>query len=278
MNVHDILHIPHSISKTSKRGEIMKKKVIIIGGAGTIGSILVNGLRDTYEFVILDKNVQPNSSTCHTVQVDATNYQALLESIPKDTDAIINLLTIKSKDDVKDLDQFHKMTNIHFMSSFYILHAAITLEIPKVVYASSNHTTDYYEENGISTLGRKINTNDYPLSKGLYGVLKLASENIGHILARGIENNLSVINLRIGSVQKDEYQAVKQNQRLHHTLLSHEDTVQLFDLALQSTIKYGTYYGVSDNPGKPWETEEAWKDLGFMSMVNSVDVLNRNPN
>ncbi|HZH62497.1 MAG TPA: NAD(P)-dependent oxidoreductase [Metabacillus sp.] len=258
----------------------MKKKVTIIGGAGTIGSILVNGLCDTYEFVILDKNVPPPFSTCRcrTVQVDATNYQELLERIPKDTDAIINLLTIRSNDDLNDLDQFHKMTNIHFISSFYILHAAITLGIPKVVYASSNHTTDYYEENGISTLGRKINTNDYPFSKGLYGVLKLASENIGHILTREKDNNLSVINLRIGSVQKDEYQAVKQNQRLHHTLLSHEDTVQLFDLALQSTIKYGTYYGVSNNPGKPWETEDSWQDLGFMSKVNSMDVLNRDTN
>lgn len=278
MKVNDILLIPHSISKTSKIGEIMKKKVTIIGGAGTIGSILVNGLCDTYEFVILDKNVQPSSSTCRTVQVDATNYRELLESIPQDTDAIINLLTIKSNDDLKDLDQFHKMTNIHFISSFYILHAAITLGIPKVIYASSNHTTDYYEENGVSTLGRMINTNDYPLSKGLYGVLKLASENIGHILAGEKENNLSVINLRIGSVQKDEYQAVKQNPRLHHTLLSHEDTVQLFDLALQSTIKYGTYYGVSDNPGKPWDTEDLWQDLGFMSKVNSMNVLNRDTN
>lgn len=253
----------------------MRKKVTIIGGAGTIGSILVNGLSDTYEFVILDKEKPKYSSRHEAIEVDATDYQALHKSIPKDSDAIINLLTIKSDNDLKDIDQFHKMTSIHFVSSFYIFHAAISLGIPKVVYASSNHTTDFYEENGISTLGREITTSDYPLSKGLYGVLKLASENIGHILTREKENNLSVINLRIGSVQKDEFQAVQQKQRLHHTLLSHEDTVQLFDLALQSTIKYGTYYGVSDNPEKPWETEGLWTDLGFVSKVNSIDVLNK---
>ncbi|MBU7595575.1 NAD-dependent epimerase/dehydratase family protein [Metabacillus halosaccharovorans] len=254
----------------------MKKKVTIIGGAGTIGSILVNGLSDTYDFVILDKNVHSTSLPCHAIEVDATNYQDLLDNIPKDTDAIVNLLTIKSKDDLKNIEQFHKMTNIHFIASFYLLHAAVALGIKKLVYASSNHATDYYEKDGRSTLDRKISIHDYPLSKGLYGVLKLASENIGHIFAGEKENNLSVINLRIGSVLKDEYESVKKQQRLHHTLLSHEDTIQLFHLALQSTVKYGTYYGVSDNPNKPWSTENAWEELGFSSEVNAVDVLNRN--
>jgi NAD+ dependent glucose-6-phosphate dehydrogenase len=251
----------------------MKKKVTIIGGAGTIGSILSKGLRDKYNLTIIDKNI-PNHDE-NFIQVDATNPQLLLESIPKDSDCLINLLTIKTDNDLKNVDEFHKMTEIHFMSSFYILHAAITLGIPKVVYASSNHTTDYYESNGKSKLGREINTSDYPYSRGLYGVLKLASENIGHIIAREKSNNLSIINLRIGSVQPDEYQAVKEEDRLHHTLLSHEDTIQLFDLAIQSNVKYGTYYGVSDNPEKPWSTENVWKELGFVSKVNSMDVLDK---
>ncbi|WP_338368195.1 hypothetical protein, partial [Enterococcus faecium] len=114
-----------------------------------------------------------------------------------------------------------------------------------------------------------------PYSRGLYGVLKLASENIGHILAREEDNNLSIINLRIGSVQPDELKAVREEDRMHRTLLSHTDTVQLFDLALQSTVKYGTYYGVSDNPGKPWSTETAWKELGFVSRENAMDVLKK---
>jgi NAD+ dependent glucose-6-phosphate dehydrogenase len=248
----------------------MKKKVTIIGGAGTIGTILYKGLRDKYDIVILDKNVSEQFE--EFVMVDATNFETLLHSIPKDSDALINLLTIKTENDLKDVQNFHNMTNIHFISSFYVLHAAITLGIPKVVYASSNHTTDYYEKNGFSSLGREINTSDYPQSCGLYGVLKFASENIGELLARQTDN-LSIINLRIGSVHPDEHKAVKEDERLIRTLLSHKDTVQLFDSAIQSTVRYGTYYGVSDNPSKPWSTESAMKELGFVSKVNSVEIL-----
>ncbi|WHY02779.1 NAD(P)-dependent oxidoreductase [Neobacillus sp. DY30] len=247
----------------------MKKKVTIIGGAGTIGTILYKGLRDKYHIVILDKNVPEHSD--EFVEVDATNFNMLLESIPKDSEALINLLTIKTENDLNNVQEFHKMTNIHFISSFYVLHAAITLGIPKVVYASSNHTTDYYEKNGFSSLGREINTNDFPSSRGLYGVLKFASENIGQILALQT-NNLSIINLRIGSVHPDEEKAVKEDERLLRTLLSHEDTVQLFEIALQSSVRFGTYYGVSDNPGKPWSTESAMRELGFISKVNSTDI------
>jgi len=251
----------------------MKKKVTIIGGAGTIGSILYQGLRSKYKIVILDKKAPEQADDF--VEVNATDYESLLHSIPKDSDALINLLTIKSNNDLKDVQEFQNMTKLHFMASFYVLDAAITLGIPKVVYASSNHTTDYYEADGFSTLGREINTDDYPYSNGLYGVLKLASENIGHILSLQAENNLSLINLRIGSVHPNEIQAVKENDRLHRTLLTHEDTVQLFDLALRSTVKYGTYYGVSDNPQKPWSTENAYEQLGFISKSNALEVLKK---
>ncbi len=251
----------------------MKKKVTIIGGAGTIGTILKKGLSDKYDLTILDKAIPFDIE--NFIQVDATNFEQLIRSIPKDSDALINLLTIKTENDLYNINQFQEMTEIHFTLSFYIMHAAITLGIPKVVYASSNHTTDYYEYDGVSTLSREITTNDYPFSRGLYGVLKLASENIGHILARENEN-FSLINLRIGSVQKNELKALKEKKRLHYTILTHEDAVHLFDLALQSTVKYGTYYGVSNNPGKPWSTENAWKELGFVSKCNAVDVLNEN--
>jgi len=247
------------------------KKITLVGGAGTIGTILTEGLGDKYEIVVLDKTEPKN--TVQFKKVDATNYQQLLEAIPKDSDALINLLTIHIDDDLKNIDHFRQMTDIHFTSSFYILRAAIDIGIPKVVFASSNHTTDYYEEGGISKLGREITIDDYPISKGLYGTLKLASENIAHILTHDDANNLSVINLRIGSVPKNEKQALKEKERLHHTLLSREDTIQLFDLALTSTVKYGTYYGVSENQKKPWSTENAWRELGFVSKKNAEDLL-----
>jgi NAD+ dependent glucose-6-phosphate dehydrogenase len=249
----------------------MKKKVVLIGGSGTIGKVLYNGLSSKYDIVILDKKAP--EQTADYIETDASDYRNLSENIPKDTDVLVNLLTIKTDNDLESLEEFHMMTSIHFIASFYILHAAVSLGIPKVVFASSNHTADYYEKDGFSSLGREVTAQDFPISIGLYGVLKYASEGIGRIMTRNEDNRLSVINLRIGSVHPDEKEALKEDDRLHRTLLSHEDAVQLFDLAIQSTVKNGTYYGVSDNPDKPWSTETAWKELGFVSKKNALQVL-----
>ncbi|MEH7380698.1 NAD(P)-dependent oxidoreductase [Bacillus sp. JJ1533] len=248
------------------------KKIAVIGGTGLIGSILEAGLHDKYEIIILDKNVDNHPNH---IEVDATNFEDLVSKIPENCAALVNLLNVNTKNDFTDLSQFQKKTEIHFLASFYILRAAIELGIPKVVYASSNHVTDFYEKDGISLLGREITVNDYPYSKTLYGTLKLASENIGHILAYEKENNLSVINLRIGSVRRDEVKDLQTKPRINKTLLSQKDVVQLFDLAIESTIKFGTYYGVSDNKDKPWSTENATRELGFVSKMNSEDVLDR---
>ncbi|WP_077617428.1 NAD-dependent epimerase/dehydratase family protein [Bacillus sinesaloumensis] len=249
----------------------MKKKIAIIGGTGTIGSILEEGLSAKYDIVILDKNIDNPKH----IEVDATDYHDLLRTIPKDCSALINLLNVSTENDFNDISQFKKKTDIHFFASFYILRAAIELGIPKVVYASSNHVTDFYEKDGVSGLGREITVEDYPYQRTLYGTLKLASENIGHILAYEEENNLSVINLRIGSVRRDEVKDLQKNERFNKTLLSHADVIQLFDLAIQSTIKFGTYYGVSDNKDKPWSIENAKRELGFVSKMTSEDVLER---
>jgi NAD+ dependent glucose-6-phosphate dehydrogenase len=163
------------------------------------------------------------------------------------------------------------MTDVYFKASYNILQAAVELGIHKVVFASSNHVTDFYEKDGNSLLGREITIQDYPYSKGLYGILKLASENLGHMFAH--QHQLSVINIRIGSVPKDEREALRKKPRLTKTLLSRPDTVGIFQAAIESGVRFGTYYGVSDNPGKPWSTDLTKSELGFTPVTNTKDLM-----
>lgn len=192
------------------------KKVLIAGGNGVIGRLLAEGLRSDYEVTVLDKD--HFNDTASSIQADAANYDELLKKIPKDTDVILNLLAVKIKYDVMDIAEFEKMTDVFYKASYYLCRAAAELGTEKLVFASSNHVTDVYEKDGRSLLGREITTSDYPLSKNLYGVLKLTSEQIGHLFY--LENKLSVINLRIGTVVTDEMDTLhKKNGRKRHCFL-----------------------------------------------------------
>ncbi|MDL4840267.1 NAD-dependent epimerase/dehydratase family protein [Aquibacillus rhizosphaerae] len=246
------------------------KKIVLIGGSGTVGTRIANGLSDKYEIVVMDTKASPNKN-CDFIRVDATNFQDLQSNLPKDTSCIINLLKTDTDSPIENIDVFQQMTRVFFESTYYILMVANQFNIPKVIFASSNHVTDYYEEEGNSIFNRDINVSDYPSMKGLYGVLKLASEQLGFIFSNNAK--LSVINIRIGSVPpKVSKKDLKENERLTKTLLTDVDLVELFKDAIESTINFGTYYGVSDNPDKPWDTANATIELGFKSMMNSNDI------
>ncbi|QGH36647.1 NAD-dependent epimerase/dehydratase family protein [Gracilibacillus salitolerans] len=236
------------------------KKITIIGGSGTVGDILFERLQNNYDVLVLDKNIKNNTSTHR--YVDATDFKQLASEMPKDTDVIINLLRIDTAHAIEPEEVFDQMTDVFFKATYYIMLIATKYKIPKVIFASSNHVTDYYEENGHSKLEREITTKDYPYPKGLYGVLKIASEQAGFIFS--LHSDLSIINIRIGSVpEKNEEDALKHDDRLTRTLLSREDLVEFFSAAIEAKVKFGTYYGVSNNNNKPWDISNAIEDLGY---------------
>jgi len=250
-------------------------KVVLIGGSGTIGTILRKGFKQKFDVYNLDISTPEHHENVNSVKADAENYTELINSIPKGANVLVNLLSTGSTGGLVDIVEMDRMVDVYFKASYNILQAAAELRIPKVVFASSNHVTDYYESEGESQLGRKISVRDYPYSRGLYGVLKLAVENIGFAFSN--EYDLSVINLRIGSVKLNEETAIYKNVNRHKkTWLSEVDTVTLFKDAIMSDLKFGTFYGVSDNPDKPWSNEEAKEELGFISEVNSIDIMNKN--
>ena len=248
------------------------KKIVLIGGSGTIGSILRVGFASEFEVVNLDLEVDKENQNNRIV--DATNYVELVRTIPKNTDVVVNLLSKPQTDNLVDVAEMDKLVDVFLKASYHIFQAAIDLGIPKVVVASSNHVTDYYEKDGDSLLGREITVNDYPYSIGLYGTLKLAIENLGFAFHN--KHNLSVINLRIGSVKQNEETEIYEDlDRLKHTWLSEIDTVNLFRNAILADIKFGTYYGVSDNQGKPWNNDKTKRELGFESVWNAEDVIEK---
>ncbi|KHF40239.1 NAD-dependent epimerase/dehydratase family protein [Halalkalibacter okhensis] len=246
------------------------KKIVIIGGAGTVGKQLVKGLRKYHYITVVDQQNEFDSEI-DFVQADATHLQELMEKVPK-ADVLINLLNTETKHALEDVDIFEQMTRIFFKSTYYVLYTANQKDIKKVIFASTNHVTDCYEEEGKSILGREITVKDYPCSKSLYGVLKFASEQVGSLFSK--EEGMSVINIRIGSVPKDvTREDIKNSERLKHTLLTDTDLVSLFQAAIASDIPFGTYYGVSDNLNKPWDMENAKKELGYKSEENTSDIL-----
>jgi nucleoside-diphosphate-sugar epimerase len=135
--------------------------------------------------------------------------------------------------------------------------------VKRIIFASSNQVTYGYEA-FINRLGWQeykimINTRYpvWPISH--YGVSKVFGEAIARMYyeTAGLES----ICLRIGTVTKDDNPI--EYSRLLPTWLSHKDAVQLFKKSIISKVKFGIYYGVSNNKDRFWDISNAIHDLGY---------------
>ncbi|AKL85694.1 YtbQ [Bacillus atrophaeus UCMB-5137] len=106
------------------------KKVLIAGGSGVIGRILAKGLSPEFQVAVLDK--ERCEDGFESYQADASSYPDLVKQIPNDTDVLVNLLAVKIKHDVLDIDEFEKMTDVFYRASYYLCRAAVELGIKKV--------------------------------------------------------------------------------------------------------------------------------------------------
>jgi len=234
------------------------KKLLITGCNGLVGAILWNHLDDSFELYGLDissSEIRDNIFKADIAKPDQVN--ALFDRFPTMT-YIVHLAGDPRMD--ADWESVYR-NNIGGTKNIY--EAARLHGVKRIVFASSNHTTGAYE--GLPpNLHTKNNPNlitvkDPIRPDGFYGVSKAAGEAIARMYydLYGLES----ICLRIGSVLKDD--DPRKNPRYASTWLSHKDLVQLVTKCLLSNVKFGIYYGVSNNKKRFWDISNAESEINY---------------
>lgn len=266
--------------------------VVLVGGAGDVGRILSEGLKDDYRIVVVDcKKEKPTWFQGEYHQADATNYEELLSALPDNVYCIWNLLKKSHSKPETNLSAEEKAehSKLYINGGNNILHAAEAKNIQRVVHASSNHVTGLYEQDGKSLLtdpntgkSREITEQDLPKTDSYYAHNKLFMEQAGDLFAQENKKGISVVNIRIGTVVSPNYSGgevafLKKNERSNYTLLSHKDLIQLATQAINAKLPEGTrsctVYGVSNNIHKPWSIQNAIQLLGYRPSCNAQDIL-----
>lgn len=150
-----------------------------------------------------------------------------------------------------------------------VLAAAVRHDVPRVVYASSNHVVGGYEADDPlpGQDGRpRLTAQAEPRPDSLYAVGKLAGEALGRYYAE--QHGLRVVCLRIGSVRSHDDPT--REERLRRTWLSHRDLAHLMVCSLRAAVDFGVYYGVSANAQRMWSLAHARADLGYAPADNAA--------
>jgi NAD+ dependent glucose-6-phosphate dehydrogenase len=233
-------------------------KLLITGCNGLVGKILWTHLENDFDLYGLD--ISSSKSSGKIFQADISNRQQV-ESIFSRIASLTYIVHLAG-DPRADADWDSVFAN-NIGGTKNIYEAARLSGVKRIVFASSNHATGAYEGFPPSLHMKKnprlITTHDPIRPDGFYGVSKAAGEAIARMYYELYR--LETGCLRIGSVIKDD--DPRSNPRFESTWLSHRDLVQLVRKSLSADVKFGIYYGVSNNTKRFWDISNAEVDLGY---------------
>jgi nucleoside-diphosphate-sugar epimerase len=247
-----------------------KKRVLITGASGTIGSLLGRALADDYDLTGID--VRP-ATEMESVVADMTDAGAIKGAFANQ-DAVIDLAAASSAD--TPWDSVYK-NNV--VATYNALEAAREAGVKRLIFASSNHVTGMYETDapyssivagdysGLDPSDIPMITTDMPIRPdGPYGIAKAFGEASGRYFSDNFE--LSVMCLRIGTLNRESRPS---NPRQFATLLTHHDLVHLVDRCLSAPdeVRFGTFYGVSNNQWRFWDVSNATETVGYQPQDNA---------
>lgn len=165
-------------------------------------------------------------------------------------DALAGMHGVLHLGGIADEADFHDLAEVNIVGSFHVFEAARRCGLRRVVYASSNRLTGFYETETSLTADMPVRPD------GLYGVSKVAAEALGRVYADKF--GLEVANLRIGS-----FEPAPRDVRQLSTWLSPGDCVRAFLAAMTTpSLEYATFYAVSANARRWWSIEEG-RALGY---------------
>jgi uronate dehydrogenase len=227
------------------------QKVLITGAAGRIGRTLRAGLKDCCDLRLMDRKPIDDAEVddVHVGDVADVEWMA---AVCQGVDAVVHLAG-----DPSTGAPWESVLEVNIKGTYGAYEGARRAGAQRLVFASSNHATGFYEQEGVYT------TPEMPVRPdSLYGVSKSFGEDLARFYVD--QYGMKAYCLRIGSFQPDSAVENRQSDRILSTWLSYRDTVQLVWRCLQvESVDFGIYYGISGNERAYWDTENARRDLGY---------------
>lgn len=254
-------------------------KVLVTGAGGRIGKIFRRFYRDYYSLRLMyHRTPVEAASNEEVVKADIRDFDSVLKAI-KGMEAVVHLAA-----NPKVNAPWNSVLELNIIGTYNVFEAARIAGVKKVVFASSNHAC------GFAVLESDLVGPDAPIRPdSLYGVSKVFGEALGRYYSDKF--GLSVICLRIGACPGLEdpthlFRELLSGERAHPIYppektvamwISNRDIAQLIHRSLEANLRFGIFYGVSNNTPGIFDLSETKEKLGYNPQDNAQDYLKQQP-
>ncbi|MDP6402620.1 MAG: NAD(P)-dependent oxidoreductase [SAR202 cluster bacterium] len=262
----------HSIDGDKSIPALDKKKVLITGTAGRIGTILLQALSDRYDLSGIDRTPTPgfDSATVELTDLDA------IRPVFRDKEVVVHLAAEPRH--TPDIG-WDLLAPDNVVATANVFEAARQGGANRVIFFSSMHVNGLYERDapysaiaqgsyqGLTLDRIPLVTHEMPVRPdGPYAVSKIFGEALGRYYAE--EYGMVVICVRLGTAGEDDRPV--DDARSYVSWVSHRDLAVMVERCIDvEGIAYDIFYGASDNTWKIYDTPRAWRVLGFQPQDNA---------
>jgi nucleoside-diphosphate-sugar epimerase len=236
-----------------------KKRVLITGAAGRIGSSMADQLKERYDLRLACYPAAPEQPAVGDLVVaDISKYDEIAPAM-QGIDAVIHLAGEPS---TRASWEVVRERNIE--ATYNVMESARQAGVRRVIFASTNHVMGMYDRDRQWPI--------YPSQPvrpdSLYGVSKAFGEALGRHYYD--QYGLSVICFRIGWFLTEPRDEIGR-----WMWLSPRDCAQLMWRAIESDVGFGIFYAISGNGGRHWDISETIERLGYRPQDDAEDHAER---
>ncbi len=229
-----------------------KRKLLITGAAGDIGTILFNNLpTDQYDLILADIR-EPDYEHNHPfINLDIANLDDFIKTC-EGIDTVIHMAA-----DRRTTAPWETLLPANIIGAYNAFEAAHQAGCRRVIYASSVNAASGYPED------IQLRTDLPPHPANLYGATKVWGEMVAQVYAD--QKDLSCICLRIGWLTDRTNVERFFNPVALPMILTHEDAYRLILASIEAPddVRYGVFNGTSNNRYKRQDISSAQNILGY---------------
>ena len=253
------------VGALSKTVEGVRRRVLVTGAAGRIGSYFAEHGHEKYELRLMvrdtDEGVEDIRSFGEVVVGDLGDLESL-KTLCAGMDTVVHMAADPSPSATWD-----DLLQANIVGTYNTFVAAKSAGCRRVIYASSIHAVSGYPPDV------QVKTSD-PVNPGdLYGVSKCFGEALARYMAE--QEGLSAIAIRIGAFQPLEAARKESSVRMLDAFVSHRDLHQLLVRCIDvENVKFAVLHGLSDNRFKRLDISDARELVGY---APQDDLTEENP-
>lgn len=229
----------------------MKRKILITGAAGRIGSFLTAQWVDRYDLVLTDVRPPQDSHGFPFYQANLANFDAI-RPLCDGIDTVVHLGADPSMEAT-----WESLLPNNLIATYNVFESAHQAGCRRILFASSVNAVLGYPPD----VQVHINMPIRPIN--LYGATKVWGEAVASTYAA--RTNLSCICLRFGWVVDRNSDQIRLDHQYLDITFTYEDLTRLVTAAVEApdSMKYKIFHGVSNNRWKRLDISDARELLGY---------------